>query len=522
MVLDTIDGKLGGTSNPKSLLAGVFVTADTDMRDLDPSATADDGVCDVCHKASGTVTTHPDSLHAGNHNLGGTGTSCMSCHDHKKSFQGTCNTCHGYPPVTAAEDAASSDPNLVTENYAGGGGQHLTHVTFLKSKLSNSSDTKEICGPCHGDNAGDAATGNHNGSGKLAGAWLESQARNFVNLRSRAAAPSSWGASATYNGQLVTSAGTAVPPADAMDVTSPYTDNRCANVDCHGNPSVSDTVEVLHWNVDLTANAGGAAANGKEKSRTCEGCHDETPATVRVYNAAGTSVDAATVYYGTRSGYARGGHGDANIQTEDPAPGFNGRPDATGTTPLECTACHDDAVAHFPEPAAPGNLYRLINQTIDDTGAGGCRSCHPSGDYPANHHPDLLAPMLGQQIYTDPSTWSDSGGGVYEQNGYQATTFSGNPDRFINWWGGSYGLGNQDPPPTPSPLAVLPLERFIRNTGASNLILCVTCHNPHGTDLFTYDVNDISAAPGGPNATIPDNNMLRVRDQDGTLCNACH
>jgi len=45
--------------------------------------------------------------------------------------------------------------------------------------------------------------------------------------------------------------------------------------------------------------------------------------------------------------------------------------------------------------------------------------------------------------------------------------------------------------------------------------MCVTCHNPHGTDLFTYD-------PGGGHESIPDNNMLRVRDQDNSLCNACH
>jgi predicted CxxxxCH...CXXCH cytochrome family protein len=86
MVLNTLDGKIGGVSNPRTLPAGVFTSGtDIDLTDLDPSVLADNGVCDQCH--AGANAPHPDTAHAGNHNQGAPGQSCVACHDHKKSFQ---------------------------------------------------------------------------------------------------------------------------------------------------------------------------------------------------------------------------------------------------------------------------------------------------------------------------------------------------------------------------------------------------------------------------------------------------
>ena len=458
-----------------------------------------------------------------------------------------CNGCHGFPPVNPTDvpllgisgvtncaelDASSSDYRC--ENYAGGGGPHFRHVSALKAKLANSVDPIEICGPCHGDGAG---TTNHNGSNNGPGAWPIT-ARASLNIRVRATG-NSWDGmtadprSATYGGGAVNVAGTS-PPGNAVDAT----DSRCGGVDCHGNPDPGDADEILSWNLDV-ADDPGDAEDGLNKSRTCEGCHDETPSEWRVYDLGGGSAvytgsapNAAVNYYGPWSGYSRGGHGDAEIQNEDP--GVDSDP--SHATPIDCTACHSDAAAHFPEAAA--NLHRLVVVTLEDTShssSGLCNSCHNGSSYTGsgdNHHPslrgtsanagrDIVVNAASQEVRQLPTSWDEvpAGSGHYEQDGYSAQNVTGNTDFEVDWWGGSRPPpvdANQSPPPQPTPFAVLPLLQFVGNqSGLNNAVMCVTCHNPHGTDLYVFD-------PGGIGGSIPDNNMLRLRDEDNTLCNACH
>ena len=513
-------------------------------------------LCQECHETGDAdMTSYKDGVRADIAPHPASPGDCSDCHKHEGAFQPSgCNGCHGFPPVRAAE-VAQDPANYVAENYAGGGGAHAKHIAFLKDPArlgAATSSAQELCGPCHGDGAGIDAS--HNGSSQGSGAWALST-RLQVNVRSRAAGQDSWDGmgggtdpvNATYGGAEVTATGAAVGANAAVNSAN----SRCVGVDCHGNPSASDTVEVLWWNVDVAANAPGTD-NGTEESRTCEGCHDQTPAQVRVYNAAGTGLytgdapDAAVSYYGTLSGYARGGHGDPEIQNEDPAPGSNGRPDATGTTPLECTDCHDAAAAHFPEAA--GDLHRLGGNTAIQTNTAGlCNDCHPSADYPDNHHPSYygptmsnptahdIIPVAGSEARTAISTneaWVEVTTDHFEQAayGFNAAVYGSGVDRFVNWWASSYGLGNQTPPKpvfygeaqSAGSRGMLPLSQFVGNQSGTNQVMCVTCHNPHGTDLFTFDALDGSASPGGPNADIPDNNMLRLRDSDNTLCNACH
>jgi hypothetical protein len=48
-------------------------------------------------------------------------------------------------------------------------------------------------------------------------------------------------------------------------------------------------------------------------------------------------------------------------------------------------------------------------------------------------------------------------------------------------------------------------------------VTCITCHNPHGTDLFVS-----GETPGSGSTTSLPNGMLRLRDRDDELCGACH
>ncbi|MDY6987284.1 MAG: cytochrome c3 family protein [Thermodesulfobacteriota bacterium] len=125
MVLPEIDGYVGGTNNLVSV-AGLETT-DADLTDLDPSATADDGLCHVCHTSEGSP--HPDTNHAGNHHQGDTGDSCMDCHTHRASFFHCSDT------------------------GAGDGFCHATqqsHVTHTDSDNLKGPDI--ACGTCHDTN----------------------------------------------------------------------------------------------------------------------------------------------------------------------------------------------------------------------------------------------------------------------------------------------------------------------------------------------------------------------------------
>ncbi|RMG84771.1 MAG: hypothetical protein D6708_16610 [Candidatus Dadabacteria bacterium] len=391
------------------------------------------------------------------------------------------------------------DPNLVAENYTGGGGAHIEHVkNLLLKKFPGSDDPKELCGPCHGDGAGSL---NHAESGEVGGTWSISS-RAFVNIRARS--NSSWDGMTGdptpggYGGVLLPT----TPPGNAVDAA----DSTCTGVDCHGNPDAS---EGLYWNQAAAGDDPGVENDGQGRSQVCAGCHDGQPvkAQIRLWDRNDASVyvsalapDAAANYFGTRSGYARGGHGDANIQTEsgfvDSAPGV--------TTPIDCTACHDAALDHF--PAASATLHRLRTQTLESaTDANGlCTRCHTGyNDTASNgnplHHPSGIA---FTRAYNEPTgvNYDVPAGG------------EGDVDEFVMYWTDtSYtSVGS------PSQVDLPRLDDIF--PGQPQQLACTTCHQPHGTDLAV----DVSQGGGGTYTDVPDNNMLRLRDTDSTLCSACH
>ncbi|MDF1553169.1 MAG: CxxxxCH/CxxCH domain-containing protein [Deferrisomatales bacterium] len=512
--------------SPKLFNGTVVFTNDASGADYAVPAADATKICQTCHTQTGHYQFNSDDGHVV--------TDCITCHKHEFDdntaadsqdgfMPSGCDGCHGFPPAPVG----ATTPPL--ENYPGGGGAHQQHVDFLIAQLSIpptevQGRAVELCGPCHGEDP----LANHAQSNQAADAWPIA-ARGEVNIVART--QSSWGAAGTYRGQEVDPTdvvpnpeGGAKPPGSAMTNAN----SLCANLDCHGD---ADPGENLHWNVDTAGDTAGDPEDGLARSQVCEGCHDQTPAQVRVYDAAGAlqyagdAPDTAANYYATISGYGRGGHGDPEIRNEDPF--INS---GTGNTPIDCTACHADGALHFPADSA--NLHRLATIELENTshtGAGLCNSCHGGGTYPGpgNHHPslrgtannatkDIVVTAASQEVRQLPTTWFEVSTDHYEQDGYSAANASGNPDAFVDWWGGNPNNANQSPPPQPSPFAVVPLLQFVGNqSGQTNAVMCVTCHNPHGTDLYVFD-------PGGIGKNINDNNMLRLRDEDNTLCNACH
>ncbi len=488
-------------------------TTGTDSFD-EPDTDNTDDLCTVCHQSPAENTADNVDHNYRSQTLSSdhqAGNNCTQCHPHGGRRgtgttnqgligfpQAACNGCHGFPPAPAARALEGGDPNLVAENYTGGGGAHIEHVRFLQSKFPGSDDAKELCGPCHGDDAGAGA--DHAQSAELSGAWSIGS-RAFVDLKARA--QSSWDgmagdpAAGAYGGNPLPT----TPPGDAVDPT----DSTCTGVDCHGNPA---SAEGLHWNL-ASAGDGAGDSDGEGRSRACAGCHDglETQAEVRIYDRNDTAVytskpapDAAAMYYGTRSGYSRGGHGDAAIQSEDPfidsAPG--------ATTPIDCTACHDNTLPHFPADAA--TLHRLRTQTLQaaDDVSGLCTRCHTAyNDTASNgnplHHPSDVA---FTRAYNEPTgvNYDVPAGG------------EGDVDEFVMYWADTTytAVGN------PSQVDLPRLDDIF--PGQAVNLACTTCHQPHGTDLAV----DVTSGGGGTYTEIPDNNMLRLRDTDNTLCNACH
>ena len=524
-------------------------------------------------------------------------------------FPAGCEGCHGFPPQRPGTASNKIPPE---ENYAGGGGPHVEHVNFLEAEVKLcdptfdrkdfSKSVRVLCAPCHGEEAP------HHGSGNGIGVWPIS-ARVNVDIGLRLA--SSWGGSPKYDNRAIPAPSlprplTAIPTAgydyiyadDSAGTIMNVDNSRCTAVDCH-NDDTSSSTAYLSWYVTTQETdppgevSGARGQDAPLRTRICYDCHKAASLNMRVYGYGnqptlteslcygkkGTigltnffdpqKIDAAGNYYGTVSGYGRGGHGDPKFASAGTSSGLDVNSD-TGhkidtDKPIDCTACHDWQAAHF--PIANSNQYRLRNTTVENSthnstgiNVGLCNECHDGNNYPGlsgppyKHHPSFVSLPSGGAYANKPvvtlvnssTSWSPVSG-TYVQNAYSpfktgsSATYFGtvnqnmDVDYFTDW----YNRGNlwtpgsaedhvQNPEPrgvfllernTDSPKATLPLTQHILGTNAStdNRIMCVTCHNPHGTDLYVHDTT-----VGGVGKSIPDHNMLRLQDTDNTLCVACH
>ena len=112
--------------------------------------------CGKCHKVPGDSGFTKQEAHGAGMT---TANDCSSCHGHngtgknhidgKFYVDGGCSTCHGYPPVSAAQlvavKAAGTFVNAKLEDYAGGGGYHTSHL----AETVVIGDGFTPCLPCH-------------------------------------------------------------------------------------------------------------------------------------------------------------------------------------------------------------------------------------------------------------------------------------------------------------------------------------------------------------------------------------
>lgn len=122
--------------------------------------------CNRCHKSPGAVAGSILLSGTSNHSSLSIADSCVGCHGHDgdsagpvgqrhmdgiKYGNGDCDTCHGYPPMTAADLAARTGGTYVDAalEAAGGGGYHKLHLLPTVNKGQGFTP----CLPCHPDSS---------------------------------------------------------------------------------------------------------------------------------------------------------------------------------------------------------------------------------------------------------------------------------------------------------------------------------------------------------------------------------
>ncbi|MDF1526279.1 MAG: CxxxxCH/CxxCH domain-containing protein, partial [bacterium] len=450
-------------------------------------------ICQECHTQTGGGLGFVDGLYAnysGHAGYPGNPGDCDQCHKHDTGFTAGCAGCHAYPPTSGAHQAHGGT--------AGG-----------KPEFN--------CETCHGPNPGSATWHNQSSVSTY------DPDVHFDNITLSSDLNTTLrGAENAYYNTTWTRSGASVAPSVTKSAAYAF---QCSNVYCHGLESVTWT-----WDADAAGNPASAQAY-----ITCGGCHglggdvdgDGAIDSASFRSRGGTlyqATNTAANYAGPLSGYSRGGHGDTLINNgpwaEDTAPGLS--------LPLACTECHDSSTDHFPVDSA--DRYRvgtvITNDALQTTVTNLCINCHTdntsfkfraSPKHPSDHFTlwggggtvDVFVGDTGMSVYSTHDPVNVSGLGYHI-------------DQYVDHW---FEWGNEATTDTADDFQpFLPLgdsldSAWNANNDTGDRVTCVTCHNPHGSDLF---VNGGTPGSAGTEAQIPANKMLRLRDIDGELCGACH
>jgi len=465
--------------------------------------------------------------------------SCTGCHEHN-NINASCGGCHEWPPTTGA---------------------HFAHSSTADGK------PEFDCETCHGPNPGSSSW--HNDSNVSS----YSSTDNFGEITLMPELVSAGIGTAEHAYYYSTWSRTGLPAGSQPSVSkSPGYQFTCTNVACHG-------MDTVNWT--WTANENSVGGTSSEAGyRVCGGCHgmaadiDSDGAldpdrletgkidVASFYSRSSTlyqATNAAANYLRPVSCFSRGGHGDINIYNESPyietAPGSD--------LPVACGTCHDAAAPHF--TGITSNPYRLFltgfsgssGQETAITNLCSQTNCHPKqisgSDYAVlektndnnqavHRHPLDYWPLYGgtpttyyisvSDKYVVRSGSSSTSDPKYDPVGVTPAVTT-HIDRYVDhwaWWNAgtpaTSGNSNDDLPfiPLGNSLAKGSGDAFDNTVNTTDgLVTCTTCHNPHGTDLYVLGEDPDSSCASTLQA-IPDNNMLRLRVDDGggEMCDACH
>jgi len=351
------------------------------------------GICQTCHTTA-LYFNQTTNTALTSHN-GADAARCTACHQHTKDFTAFCNSCHGYPPLTAADmgTRGATYPDALVDTayggYAGGGDAHNAPDHLATTVTAANGWTP--CLPCHPNTSHIATT---------------SVLRANINVAFPAAYNAKSGAASFTPGAgptVATCANVSCHGGQATPVWSGGTVNvatQCTS--CHIAEAAASQATATQWNSawsGLHARAGSVSLENHTAAdasvgditdcNTCTQCHAlpalhfsglDSQATdpltdadfVTTYDGTGGNISAAT-------GCKVTCHSDSNGTTPRWARAWSSTVTATDGT--ECANCHGTwidgwvaGVSHRTD-AGPSNAH---GQNLAYPRRG-CSECHAIG-----------------------------------------------------------------------------------------------------------------------------------------------